>query len=238
MEMTLNLVAHVDFFGKIRSGEGTKPIHPQIRGCTRLREEPLSKSQCEQQKCRLRTHDVRNYGAKIGNATGGACSIGWLWNMNDIGHRTSDALRHQSSLATTMAMELVKVMAGTVEGVDGYLVEVEVSRSEPKVGIGRTTVVGLPDQAVRESIDRVTPALFAGGLAHRPGDHLVVNLAPADRRKEGPAFDLAIAIGFASTMSENKLPPPPADTVFLAELALDGSLRPLSWSISLRNCGA
>jgi magnesium chelatase family protein len=138
-------------------------------------------------------------------------------------------------------MELVKVMAGTVEGVDGYLVEVEVSRNEAKVGIGRTTVVGLPDQAVRESIDRVTPALFASGLTHRPGDHLVINLAPADRRKEGPAFDLAIAVGLASTMSENHLPPPPADTVFLAELALDGSLRPcrgvLACAIAARDRG-
>lgn len=123
-------------------------------------------------------------------------------------------------------MELVQLTAGAVEGVDGYLVQVEVSRNEPSTGIGRTTVVGLPDAAVRESIDRVTPALFSSGLTHRPGDHLVINLAPADRRKEGPAFDLAIAMGLASTIPDNKLPPPPMDTLFLAELALDGTLRP------------
>lgn len=124
-------------------------------------------------------------------------------------------------------MELVQLNAAAVEGVEGYLVQVEVSRSTPTTGTGRTTVVGLPDAAVRESIDRVTPALFSGGLTHRPADHLVVNLAPADRRKEGPAFDLAIAIGLAATIPENKLPPPPVDTVFLAELALDGTLRPV-----------
>ncbi len=139
------------------------------------------------------------------------------------------------------SMELIKVMAGTVEGVDGYLVEVEVSRSEPSVGVGRTTVVGLPDAAVRESIDRVTPALFASGLTHRPADHIVINLAPADRRKEGPAFDLAIAVGLAATIPENKLPPLPIDTVFLAELALDGTLRPcrgvLACAIAARDHG-
>jgi magnesium chelatase family protein len=138
-------------------------------------------------------------------------------------------------------MELVKLYAGTVEGVDGYLVEVEVSRNEPSIGVGRTTVVGLPDAAVRESIDRVTPAIFASGLNHRPGDHLVINLAPADRRKEGPAFDLAIAIGLISTIPENKLPPPPDDTLFLAELALDGHLRPcrgvLASTIAARDAG-
>ena len=122
-------------------------------------------------------------------------------------------------------MELVQLIAGAVEGVDGYLVQVEVSRAEPVTGTGRTTVVGLPDAAVRESIDRVTPALFSSGLRHRPADHLVINLAPADRRKEGPAFDLAIAMGLASTMPANRLPPPPVDTLFLAELALDGTLR-------------
>jgi magnesium chelatase family protein len=123
-------------------------------------------------------------------------------------------------------MELARITAAGIEGVDGYPVQVEVNRHEPASGNGRTTIVGLPDQAVRESIDRVTPALFNSGLKHRPHDHLVVNLAPADRRKEGPAFDLAIALGFAATMPDNRLDLP-RDTLFLAELALDGALRPV-----------
>ncbi len=122
-------------------------------------------------------------------------------------------------------MELARLVAAGIEGVDGYLVQVEVSRTEPLNSIGRTTVVGLPDGAVRESVDRITPALSSAGLRHNCGDHLVVNLAPADRRKEGPAFDLAIALGLAATMPENQLPTLPMNTLFLAELALDGSLR-------------
>jgi magnesium chelatase family protein len=138
-------------------------------------------------------------------------------------------------------MELAQLFAANVEGVEGYLVQVEVSRAEPSTGTGRTTVVGLPDAAVRESIDRVTPALFNSGLSHRPADHLVINLAPADRRKEGPAFDLAIAVGLAATIADNALPTPPADAVFLAELALDGSLRPvrgvLACALAARDAG-
>ncbi len=164
----------------------------------------------------------------------------------DSGHfhlRRSPApsLLRRRKAVTRPGMELVQLSAGTVEGVDGYLVQVEVSRSEPSTGTGRTTVVGLPDAAVRESIDRVTPALFSSGLRHRPADHIVINLAPADRRKEGPAFDLAIAVGLASTIPENKLPPPPIDTLFLAELALDGTLRPcrgvLACAIAARDAG-
>jgi magnesium chelatase family protein len=124
-------------------------------------------------------------------------------------------------------MRLVRVHAAGIEGVDGYLVTVEVARSTPKSGEGRTTMVGLPDAAVRESIERVTTAIFASGLHHRPGDYLTVNLAPADRRKEGPAFDLACAIGFLATIGENGLGEPPEKTLFLAELALDGTLRPV-----------
>jgi len=138
-------------------------------------------------------------------------------------------------------MELAQLNAANVEGVEGFLVQVEVSRSEPGTGTGRTTVVGLPDAAVRESIDRVTPALFASGVTHRPGDHLTVNLAPADRRKEGPAFDLAIALGLAATIPDNRLPPLPRDTLFCAELALDGSLRPvrgaLACALAARSAG-
>ncbi|TVR10704.1 MAG: ATP-binding protein [Planctomycetota bacterium] len=123
-------------------------------------------------------------------------------------------------------MELTQVCAAGVEGVDGYPVTVEVSRATPGRGVGRTTMVGLPDVAVRESIDRVTTALFAGGFSHSPSDHLVVNLAPADRRKEGPAFDLAIALGLLATVPENGVRLP-ASCLFAAELALDGSLRPV-----------
>src|SRR4051812_19464494 len=114
-------------------------------------------------------------------------------------------------------MNLAQLHAANVEGVEGFLVHVEVSRAEPTTGTGRTTVVGLPDAAVRESIDRVTPALFNSGLSHRPADHLVINLAPADRRKEGPSFDLAIALGLAATIPENNLPAVPSDTLFCAE---------------------
>ncbi len=125
-----------------------------------------------------------------------------------------------------MELHLVRTLAANVEGVDGFLVDVEVSRGEAKSGSGRTSMVGLPDAAVREAIDRITPALMHSGLVVRPGDHLVVNLAPADRRKEGAAFDLAIALGLAASLPDNRLTLP-ADAMFLAELALDGRLRPV-----------
>ncbi len=124
-------------------------------------------------------------------------------------------------------MSILRLNAAGVEGINGYVVDVEISRQEPKTGIGRTTIVGLPDAAVKESVDRITPALFASKLDHRPHDHLVVNLAPADRKKEGPAFDLAIAIGLAASMEENEIESIPNDTLFLAELSLNGELRPV-----------
>jgi len=124
-------------------------------------------------------------------------------------------------------MRLVRVNAAGIEGVDGYLVAVEVARSTPKSGEGHTTVVGLPDAAVRESVQRVTTAIFASGLHHRPGDHITVNLAPADRRKEGPAFDLACALGLLATIGDNGLGDLPDGAMFMAELALDGTLRPV-----------
>ena len=128
-------------------------------------------------------------------------------------------------------MHLARLAAAGLHGVDGYVVQVEVSRITPTCGIGRTTVVGLPDHAVRESIERITPALVGAHLSNSPADHVVVNLAPADRRKEGPVFDLAIALGLAATAEENHLELP-NDTLFLAELALDGSLRPVRGVLS------
>lgn len=138
-------------------------------------------------------------------------------------------------------MALVRLLCAGVEGVDGFPVHVEVHRTEPITGIGRTTVVGLPDSAVRESIERVIPALTSSGLTPRASDHIVVNLAPADRRKEGPAFDLAIALGLAASLDDNRLNGVGLDTMVLAELALDGSLRPvrgaLSCALAARDAG-
>lgn len=140
-----------------------------------------------------------------------------------------------------MQQQLVQAMAAGVEGVDGFLVQVEVSRSEPTLSTGRTSVVGLPDASVREAIDRITPALIASGLSQRGNDHVVVNLAPADRRKEGAAFDLAIALGLAATVTANRIDCLPGDTMFIAELALDGRLRPvrgvLACALAARQAG-
>ena len=134
---------------------------------------------------------------------------------------------------------LTRLYAAGFEGVEGYPVLVEASRREPVYGVGKTTVVGLPDAAVRESIERVVPAVLSCGLVHGGEDTVVVNLAPADRRKEGPAFDLAIALALAAT-ADNDLSVD-ADTAFLAELALDGSLRPvrgvLACALALRDAG-
>ena len=87
---------------------------------------------------------------------------------------------------------LAKVHSMGLHGIEAYAVEVEVyvTRSE----VPRATLVGLPDASVKESIDRVRAALRNTGY-HLPSISATVNLAPADRRKEGPAFELPIALG-------------------------------------------
>ena len=69
-------------------------------------------------------------------------------------------------------MNLVQLSACGLEGIEGYPVSVEISRSDAAGGTGRTTVVGLPDSAVRESIDRVTPALYSNGVDAKMNDHI------------------------------------------------------------------
>ncbi len=124
-------------------------------------------------------------------------------------------------------MALVRLTAAAVEGVDGYLVQVEVSRAPSAHGPGRTAVVGLPDAAVREAIDRVAPALRESGMPHSPFDQVTVGLAPADRRKEGSGFDLPIALGLFLSGEDGARVPRPEGVLVLAELGLDGALRPV-----------
>jgi magnesium chelatase family protein len=115
---------------------------------------------------------------------------------------------------------LAKVTSCALQGLDGVVVEVEVDTSRGMPGL---TVVGLPDAAVKESRERVRSAIKNSGLIY-PGKRITVNLAPADIRKEGPAYDLPIAVGVLIA-SEQVWPQDVEDTMIIGELSLDGSVR-------------
>jgi len=117
---------------------------------------------------------------------------------------------------------LAKILSGAVIGIDAYVVEVEVDISQ---GLPSFSTVGLPEGAVRESKERVKAAIKNSGYEF-PSDRITVNLAPADIKKEGSAFDLPMALGIlaATGMIEHASY---QDCLFLGELALDGLLRPI-----------
>ncbi|WP_040948651.1 YifB family Mg chelatase-like AAA ATPase [Gorillibacterium massiliense] len=115
-----------------------------------------------------------------------------------------------------------KVKTACVLGIDGYLIDVEVDIAN---GLPQVTVVGLPDAAVRESIERVRAAVKNCGYAF-PMERVTVNLAPADVRKEGASYDLAIALCLLATSSQLQTKVL-ENCLVIGELALDGSLRPV-----------
>ena len=116
---------------------------------------------------------------------------------------------------------LARLRTAAVFGVDACQVDVEVDVS---FGMPRFTMVGLPDASVRESRDRVRSAIRNSGFAF-PAHRITVNLAPADVRKAGAAFDLPIALGIlaAEGIVERR---DGGDLLFLGELSLDGSIHP------------
>ncbi len=115
---------------------------------------------------------------------------------------------------------LAKVTSCALVGLEGVLVDVEVDTSR---GMPSLVIVGLPDAAVKESSERVRAAVKNSGLVF-PGKRITVNLAPADIRKAGPAYDLPIAVGVLIA-SEQAWPQATEDALFVGELSLDGSLR-------------
>jgi magnesium chelatase family protein len=130
-----------------------------------------------------------------------------------------------------------KVLSAAVLGIDGYIVEVE---SHLEGGLPYFATVGLPDGAVKESKERVKAAIKNAGFKIR-SNRITINLAPADVRKEGSAFDLPMAIGIltaAGYISQEKLD----STVILGELALNGNVRAirggLSISVAVRDSNA
>jgi magnesium chelatase family protein len=123
-----------------------------------------------------------------------------------------------------------KVYSAAVMGVDAFEVEIEV---HGWWGItDRITVVGLPDAAVRESRDRVTSAISNSALRWPGGQRLTINLAPADLRKEGPSFDLPIALGMLKLIEKNRLPELDRFCV-VGELAFSGELRPVKGVLAI-----
>lgn len=118
---------------------------------------------------------------------------------------------------------LSKIHSVAIWGIEGYDVSVEVDISK---GIPGISIVGLPDQAVKESKDRIKPAIKNSGFEF-PQSKITINLAPADFKKEGSYFDLPVAIGI---IAARQIVPVEKmnDYYFVGELALDGSVRPVS----------
>lgn len=115
-----------------------------------------------------------------------------------------------------------KLCSACIYGVNGALIEVEIDLTN---GLPQTYIVGLPDSAVREAVDRVRAAIKNCDFTY-PIGRITINLAPADMRKEGASFDLAIAIGILIASGQLVLPQHEA-VLMIGELALNGTLRPL-----------
>ncbi len=123
---------------------------------------------------------------------------------------------------------LAKIFSGAIIGLEATLVEVEVDIASQ--GLPAFTIVGLPDKAVDEAKERVRAALKNSG-ADFPARRITVNLAPADLPKEGPAYDLPIALGIL--LASGQLQTDISHFLFSGELSLDGSLRPITGALLL-----
>ena len=115
---------------------------------------------------------------------------------------------------------LSKVMCYALTGIEGYAVDVETDIS---AGLTGMEIVGLAGTAVKESKERIRSAIKNSGMIY-PAKRITVNLAPADTKKDGPTFDLALAVGILAA-SEQIVTKKYKEFVFLGELSLDGKLR-------------
>ncbi|HEX5668577.1 MAG TPA: magnesium chelatase domain-containing protein, partial [Chitinophagaceae bacterium] len=124
---------------------------------------------------------------------------------------------------------LVKTFGSAVYGIDATTISVEVSWTPT----GRMYfIVGLPDNAIRESFQRIESSIKSIGY-HMPRTKIVVNLAPADIRKSGTAFDLPIAIGILAASGQLEHTEHLEKYVMMGELGLDGSVRPIKGALPI-----
>jgi magnesium chelatase family protein len=124
---------------------------------------------------------------------------------------------------------LARLHSVTLEGIEGIICEVEVDVG--RHGFEKSIIVGLPDAAVKESIERVASAIINSGFKH-PRTQALINLAPADVKKAGPAFDLPIALGMLigqESLTNSGF----NETIVVGELALDGRVRSVNGVLSM-----
>lgn len=124
---------------------------------------------------------------------------------------------------------LAKVTSVAAHGIDAYILEIEVYITQGT--LPSTVIVGLPDVAVKESRDRVKAALHNSGY-YLPNKHVTVNLAPADRKKEGPSFELPIAVGVLLASDQLRIDGI-ENYAIVGELALDGKVRPIKGALAM-----
>ena len=125
---------------------------------------------------------------------------------------------------------LSRIWSASLIGIDAVKVGVEVDVAN---GMPATIVVGLPDTAVQESRERVKTAIKNAGFLF-PMKRIVINLTPADLKKEGPIFDLPIAVGVLAS-SEQVPVEGLGEYLFIGELSLDGSLRAVSGVLAIES---
>jgi len=123
------------------------------------------------------------------------------------------------------------VYSAQTSGINAHIINVETDIT--KKTLQAFSVVGLPDKAVEESRDRVSAAIKNTGFTSPKNINYktIISLAPADIKKEGPVFDLAMALGYL--LADSKINFEPKDKIFLGELSLDGKLRPIKGALIL-----
>jgi len=121
-----------------------------------------------------------------------------------------------------MNVLIAKIFSSAIIGIDGYIVQVEIDLDS---GLPSFDIVGLPDSAIKESKERVRAAIKNSNIIF-PLKKITVNLAPADIKKEGPAFDLPIALGILACIGKIKMEKL-ENTVVIGELSLDGNIKPV-----------
>ena len=120
-----------------------------------------------------------------------------------------------------------KVFSAAIVGLDAQIIEIE---TDVSYGLRCFTIVGLPDKAVEESKERIGAAIKSTYLRspHQQPQRILVNLAPADLKKEGSLYDLPIALGYLLTSDQIRFNP--QDKIIAGELSLDGKIKPIKLS--------